>query len=178
MRRARRAHPRSRGENEMVYSSSRARAGSSPLTRGKHAVPRVRDHRPRLIPAHAGKTHSRFRTARTWRAHPRSRGENCLLASACRLIQGSSPLTRGKRLVRTERENPSGLIPAHAGKTLIPALAGVLAGAHPRSRGENDDIRRTPAPVKGSSPLTRGKRVAGRPQLRADRLIPAHAGKT
>ena len=173
-----RAHPRSRGENNAQSVAAATGKGSSPLTRGKHAVPRVRDHRPRLIPAHAGKTHSRFRTARTWRAHPRSRGENCLLASACRLIQGSSPLTRGKRLVRTERENPSGLIPAHAGKTLIPALAGVLAGAHPRSRGENASVPSSRRGMTGSSPLTRGKRGAAALLADHGRLIPAHAGKT
>ena len=50
--------------------------------------------------------------------------------------------------------------------------------AHPRSRGENDSSCRRGAGSVGSSPLTRGKRVAGRPQLGADRLIPAHAGKT
>ena len=53
---AKRAHPRSRGENVRMYSSASMNWGSSPLTRGKRGrapAPRVGD---RLIPAHAGKT--------------------------------------------------------------------------------------------------------------------------
>ena len=50
--------------------------------------------------------------------------------------------------------------------------------AHPRSRGENT-VGAAPTPVAGgSSPLTRGKRVAGIVGCLRDRLIPAHAGKT
>ena len=53
---SRRAHPRSRGENEVVHEVHPRVQGSSPLTRGKprRAVPH---HQPDgLIPAHAGKT--------------------------------------------------------------------------------------------------------------------------
>ena len=53
---ARRAHPRSRGENGESPCVARSKTGSSPLTRGK----RRRSARDRrgvgLIPAHAGKT--------------------------------------------------------------------------------------------------------------------------
>ena len=50
--------------------------------------------------------------------------------------------------------------------------------AHPRSRGENGVVS-PPLPVfDGSSPLTRGKRFHDRSRSHADRLIPAHAGKT
>ena len=50
------AHPRSRGENEMLVSMSLSFRGSSPLTRGKlgHGLVEIRGRR--LIPAHAGKT--------------------------------------------------------------------------------------------------------------------------
>ena len=54
--RPRSAHPRSRGENCAERCVHGARAGSSPLTRGKLATPRIRRRRRRLIPAHAGKT--------------------------------------------------------------------------------------------------------------------------
>ena len=52
------AHPRSRGENIQASSPSRVHAGSSPLTRGKHAGGHARAAGPGLIPAHAGKTAS------------------------------------------------------------------------------------------------------------------------
>ena len=55
-RQARRAHPRSRGDNQVQVLKAHFGDGSSPLTRGKLAddihVPGL----PGLIPAHAGKT--------------------------------------------------------------------------------------------------------------------------
>ena len=51
-----RAHPRSRGENASADSESTVCVGSSPLTRGKHAVAPCVEADLRLIPTHAGKT--------------------------------------------------------------------------------------------------------------------------
>ena len=56
-----RAHPRSRGENQVAVLAIRRAAGSSPLTRGKHGRSRLLRARGGLIPAHAGKTHGRSR---------------------------------------------------------------------------------------------------------------------
>ena len=50
--------------------------------------------------------------------------------------------------------------------------------AHPRSRGENTYAGEDRNLALGSSPLTRGKRRQHQGDQRADRLIPAHAGKT
>ena len=91
-----------------------------------------------LIPAHAGKTDGKLRTTGMSLAHPRSRGENQEAYDALCKRCGSSPLTRGKRLVVDKDTFKARLIPAHAGKT--------------RSA---DAAERT---VPGSSPLTRGKR--------------------
>ena len=112
------------------------------------------------------------------RAHPRSRGENTATTARSPAWPGSSPLTRGKprsvfRLLRR-----TGLIPAHAGKTSRWARRGRRAGAHPRSRGENHPFQTGTRRYRGSSPLTRGKRKAASTVKYADRLIPAHAGKT
>ena len=51
-----RAHPRSRGENIIARGGRAWRSGSSPLTRGKLGITPPLENRPRLIPAHAGKT--------------------------------------------------------------------------------------------------------------------------
>ena len=51
------AHPRSRGENDYFEITDAARAGSSPLTRGKHVNYSFLNCPDRLIPAHAGKTY-------------------------------------------------------------------------------------------------------------------------
>ena len=91
------AHPRSRGENTASSRRSMARAGSSPLTRGK----RLNHVEPLpvigLIPAHAGKTPSTTSPRAAGRAHPRSRGENPGASRRQFRPVGSSPLTRGKR---------------------------------------------------------------------------------
>ena len=76
MRRARRAHPRSRGENALEKNGAYTGNGSSPLTRGKQNDPAARAIPSRLIPAHAGKTCWPPSIARARAAHPRSRGEN------------------------------------------------------------------------------------------------------
>ena len=70
---------------------------------------------------------------------------------------GSSPLTRGKHSDSTRLKAPLGLIPAHAGKTVIEAMSCSMVGAHPRSRGENNATQAQVDITAGSSPLTRGK---------------------
>ena len=153
-------------------------AGSSPLTRGKHGDGLDVNLSAGLIPAHAGKTVDRAQRRETLRAHPRSRGENS--RSACRRATsaGSSPLTRGKRTCWGSWGFCWGLIPAHAGKTCSCIAGELVAGAHPRSRGENLLRKHDPVIRGGSSPLTRGKRGgAGGLPLELG-LIPAHAGKT
>ena len=172
------AHPRSRGENGRRACTWWCSLGSSPLTRGKPCgSPRPRTCRG-LIPAHAGKTSFDGYECGLRGAHPRSRGENWLLVALRVGVEGSSPLTRGKRGEGEQGGPLAGLIPAHAGKTArLPHLARARR-AHPRSRGENFTFGLSNRVVTGSSPLTRGKRgrASARSSLRG--LIPAHAGKT
>ena len=132
------AHPRSRGENTASAACCGTTPGSSPLTRGKRQVERRHEGVAGLIPAHAGKT-PRFPSSRkaTW-AHPRSRGENDVVARFLSSRPGSSPLTRGK---------PRDPCPTSGSR-----------GAHPRSRGENISAGGSSRSSPGSSPLTRGKR--------------------
>ena len=152
--------------------------GSFPLTRGK---PVERDGGGRgvgLIPAHAGKTTRRSPPSWTHRAHPRSRGENGTWASSSTPASGSSPLTRGKLSAATRRVLDRGLIPAHAGKTLLVVDGHLGRRAHPRSRGENSQRAAGDGSNTGSSPLTRGKQGDGMCAFGGFGLIPAHAGKT
>ena len=173
-----RAHPRSRGENRWGRGFAGREAGSSPLTRGKRLASRVCIVIRGLIPAHAGKTVLRVLRAGACAAHPRSRGENHPPQAGTRRYHGSSPLTRGKLHLRGVRPRVRGLIPAHAGKTARRAHIHDLGAAHPRSRGENASIADRRSRARGSSPLTRGKRVGGSPSSGWPGLIPAHAGKT
>ena len=132
-----RAHPRSRGENQHVEPYLPSTWGSSPLTRGKLLWRDYRRHVRGLIPAHAGKTAISCSMLGSMWAHPRSRGENSLDTQGNRAALGSSPLTRGKRRRTRSSESLSGLIPAHAGKTMPARTPLAKIPAHPRSRGEN-----------------------------------------
>ena len=172
------AHPRSRGENEDLRAMIDANDGSSPLTRGKRCARGRRRARDGLIPAHAGKTReTAFLTGATT-AHPRSRGENGEAQVQDRLVEGSSPLTRGKPGTTGPPRRWSRLIPAHAGKTRSESQRSWSRRAHPRSRGENPEVWSASILESGSSPLTRGKQDELRSALLRLGLIPAHAGKT
>ena len=131
------AHPRSRGENPDAPGIASANWGSSPLTRGKPE--RRGDHAAQegLIPAHAGKTMCTVAVRLQGPAHPRSRGENVTINQGWDRLEGSSPLTRGKR-PRANTPRPA-------------------SWAHPRSRGENLTADDADVWETGSSPLTRGK---------------------
>ena len=172
------AHPRSRGENTTASIAASTLGGSSPLTRGKPTPePRVTTE-PGLIPAHAGKTRFRRRRMRSPRAHPRSRGENRVVAVVEDRGLGSSPLTRGKPGGSGKPIRCAGLIPAHAGKTRSGSTPANSRVAHPRSRGENHEAALAGWDRKGSSPLTRGKHDSHFRLPSRRGLIPAHAGKT
>ena len=97
-----RAHPRSRGENAGLGELSLRGGGSSPLTRRKPDDVDGFHVGPGLIPAHAGKTEAQYVEAFCDAAHPRSRGENRIVFVDGGRPAGSSPLTRGKQLVRTQ----------------------------------------------------------------------------
>ena len=172
------AHPRSRGENSMIGPAACCRVGSSPLTRGKRAWALRWFPTRRLIPAHAGKTSPPSSGRPLSRAHPRSRGENTTGEELMARTGGSSPLTRGKLDFEAGRRGGGGLIPAHAGKTILFFLVFGFCEAHPRSRGENVQRGQSHASRAGSSPLTRGKRLFGLSGAFTGWLIPAHAGKT
>ena len=153
-------------------------AGSSPLTQEKPLNSLRRVAHGRFIPAHAGKT----RVPRTSRLsrwdHPRSRGENAARVTVVGFALGSSPLTRGKLVVRVAVQLPAGLIPTHAGKTPARPEPQASPRAHPRSRGENLPLVFLCTLWWGSSPLTRGKRRHNPATTAVVGLIPTHAGST
>ena len=92
--------------------------GSSPRVRGKRQFEVWRWPVGGIIPAHAGKTREKPRTARPRRAHPRACGENRSVPSLPLPSSGSSPHVRGK---------PNNLLPTFPRVRLIPACAGKTA---------------------------------------------------
>ena len=92
-----RDHPRMRGEHRLMVSRSSFSPGSSPHARGTPAIPQHSLRIVGIIPACAGNTRRRCRTA--WRNgdHPRMRGEHSRLRFSSASCLGSSPHARGTR---------------------------------------------------------------------------------
>ena len=93
-----RAHPRACGENRRANPPEHSDQGSSPRMRGKPERSRLLLVFPRLIPAHAGKTHLKAKPPQRRAAHPRACGENGGAFAPGRMLKGSSPRMRGKRV--------------------------------------------------------------------------------
>ena len=70
------------------------------------------------------------------------------------------------------------LIPACAGKTMMPLIALDRIGAHPRVCGENHFAKAAKRFGEGSSPRVRGKQRRAALKSTHFGLIPACAGKT
>ena len=114
------AHPRSRGEHELMGTSVRGQNGSSPLARGTRHHPHGPDALGRLIPARAGNTPGSAAARSRFSAHPRSRGEHFGASYDYWRESGSSPLARGTHQLYCMGFALHRLIPARAGNTVPP----------------------------------------------------------
>ena len=92
--------------------------------------------------------------------------------------RGSSSRVRGKHASPSTTLRYVRLIPACAGKTLVPAMHCRTVEAHPRVCGENSSDTVRNEHECGSSPRVRGKRPIRSSAFSTARLIPACAGKT
>ena len=72
----------------------------------------------------------------TAQVHPRIRGEYSIMSSIALLALGSPPHTRGILLCKLRVVFAEGFTPAYAGNTEVGYKAFLLAGVHPRIRGE------------------------------------------
>ena len=70
-------------------------------------------------------------------AHPRSRGDHLWVPPSIFRVAGSSPLARGPHGAQLVLDHGTGLIPARAGTTQEHVGSALVAGAHPRSRGDH-----------------------------------------
>ena len=152
--------------------------GSSPLTRGGRGKLLGSKLMMGLIPAYAGRTRVCGCSGGLGRAHPRLRGADPRLEDASKANSGSSPLTRGGRVVPGKKTPQIGLIPAYAGRTTGREDCGPWEEAHPRLRGADNRPDILDPENQGSSPLTRGGLGAIGYFVTALGLIPAYAGRT
>ena len=171
-------HPRIRGEHWSRLPTMPRPVGSSPHTRG---APESRGRLARkrgIIPAYAGST--RILGSRPARRpdHPRIRGEHWFGLGGAADRGGSSPHTRGARILADPVSGPGRIIPAYAGSTVTFLLRRYWPEDHPRIRGEHFRPGPTPSRTSGSSPHTRGAHTHTLISASNPRIIPAYAGST
>ena len=85
---------------------------------------------------------------------------------------------RGKLYQIADLRPQRRITPAHAGKTLPVDVDLYIVQDHPRACGENRMVLHIIARLQGSPPRMRGKRSTSVGHILADRITPAHAGKT
>ena len=110
--------------------------------------------------------------------HPRSRGENETCAPERCPPYGSSPLTRGKHIMRRGWPTCPGITPRWAGCHPHACRAAIPRRTHPCSRREYPSATVIAFESRGSSLLTRGTPGPREEQSQRERIIPAYAGNT
>ena len=131
-----------------------------------------------IIPAHAGLTAMQLTAAIESRDHPRACGAHAAARRLTTTHTGSSPRMRGSRRKSPCMAGSSGIIPAHAGLTLVRSRSAQRLRDHPRACGAHQKIDVAVKWNMGSSPRMRGSRQERHPRQRRGGIIPAHAGLT
>ena len=173
-----RDHPRACGAHPSGTSTLSAGGGSSPRMRGSRRAQLQDRERAGIIPAHAGLTVSIVLDKTTKWDHPRACGAHMAVGTAVLLAQGSSPRMRGSLLRGTAMPAALGIIPAHAGLTLLRPIKGLTQGDHPRACGAHSIASAQISALSGSSPRMRGSQEYLDILLVVVGIIPAHAGLT
>ena len=152
----RRDHPRACGEHFLTYHVFSSTWGSSPRMRGTRHHSRGCAADCGIIPAHAGNTVCQVFLFSACRDHPRACGEHSIWQGKTDANQGSSPRMRGTLLSVDSILSRLGIIPAHAGNTLLTGCRWVRSRDHPRACGEHAMTRTPSTNLSGSSPRMRG----------------------
>ena len=153
-------------------------AGSSPHTRGLRDTIEEIYTGLRIIPAHAGFTHTRVGLSVGIQDHPRTRGVYPHVGVLGDPEPGSSPHTRGLLLTDFNGAMGTRIIPAHAGFTRKRLKGPHAPRDHPRTRGVYPTWPLVEGCRSGSSPHTRGLHDKTLTDFDKRRIIPAHAGFT
>ena len=109
-------HPRIRGTNSMISSTTGRYLGSSPHTRDKWVSCHLLILERRIIPAYAGQINERSNAFYVPGDHPRIRGTNKDTKTVKMFQAGSSPHTRDKSLLPYCSALFFRIIPAYAGQ--------------------------------------------------------------
>ena len=131
-----------------------------------------------IIPAHAGLTLCLFKAATISGDHPRACGAHPLMTSSEFLEKGSSPRMRGSLFRNGDILHITGIIPAHAGLTIIYLNTFSIFRDHPRACGAHSYVLMPMLKFVGSSPRMRGSLDDLLDDGVDEGIIPAHAGLT
>ena len=132
----------------------------------------------RITPAHAGRSIGFVDMFGSPEDHPRTRGEKAGLMRVLTFTIGSPPHTRGEESMSDKEIDNLRITPAHAGRRLRDCSDWVAVQDHPRTRGEKLEISILPVTGLGSPPHTRGEDDRPREKVSANRITPAHAGRS
>ena len=154
--RARRDHPRRRGELPTTIERNLEPMGSSPQARGTPGFRMLARVRRGIIPAGAGNSGARSCDAVIVGDHPRRRGELHRVRQDPLDDAGSSPQARGTHSAAGDRGALVGIIPAGAGNSSYARARRADGWDHPRRRGELVAGSECGGHCGGSSPQARG----------------------
>ena len=152
-------HPRACGAHLLAAPRTVRERGSSPRMRGSPLHFSKRHSPPGIIPAHAGLTATRLLSKRSARDHPRACGAHARSSMRSSHRRGSSPRMRGSPLLQIGSQGRKGIIPAHAGLTVVKPLTSSATRDHPRACGAHVFLPLVSTSQKGSSPRMRGSRI-------------------
>ena len=174
----RRDHPRACGAHICCRVGLGHVLGSSPRMRGSPIPIQAPPYVNGIIPAHAGLTEYFAFSRRRHGDHPRACGAHASSRYSRLTRQGSSPRMRGSRSAFGVACAAGGIIPAHAGLTLVEGINFSDSWDHPRACGAHQRHCCNACVLPGSSPRMRGSQTHNIDGHFGARIIPAHAGLT
>ena len=134
-------HPRTCGENIYPLPTAKSVWGSPPHLRGKLYFKSESGVSVGITPAPAGKTPTVKSYPIFFQDHPRTCGENEANRKVKKFIRGSPPHLRGKQFRKNKIGIQRRITPAPAGKTTRVFACISVYGDHPRTCGENLNLK-------------------------------------
>ena len=151
-----RVYPRAGGETMCSAVSLMRSRGLSPRGRGNRQGNRIIGISERSIPARAGKPHLRRPARALAGVYPRAGGETLDGPNRPLVGDGLSPRGRGNPVSVTISSDPTGSIPARAGKPPWPWSGICRLAVYPRAGGETSTLKYLKRIWEGLSPRGRG----------------------
>ena len=176
--RARRDHPRGRGDDAVAAVLAALVGGPPPRARGRRSGAARSGLRAGTTPAGAGTTSGRPGVAAVAGDHPRGRGDDITRAFGRAAPWGPPPRARGRQQLAGAGEPQHGTTPAGAGTTRRRSAGRCGARDHPRGRGDDPEWTEIDGINSGPPPRARGRLHGGTGSSVLQWTTPAGAGTT